>query len=157
MDATLATSSSKHSPCHGPRQCDTCMACCVCLPIPAGEIGPGAKPAGVRCLHRDDAGCRIYSRRPKLCVDFRCAWLCDWSWPLSWRPDHSGVMCLREKIDCDTPAALVIELRPDALGEPRVQDIIAELQRSTAVVATIDTRGCRQRVLGEHPTRESFK
>ncbi len=66
-------------------------------------------------------------------------------------------MCLREEIEPAVPAALMIEVRVGALVEARVQDILQELRRSTAVVATIDTVGCRRRFLGEHPARAKFE
>ena len=124
------------------------MACCIRLPIPAGEVGPERKPPGVTCPRLSASGCQIYARRPKLCVDFQCTWLADASWPEPWRPDRSGVMCLRETIDDDMPAAAVYEVRRGALDEPIVAEIIEELKRTTAVIALIDREQERRCLLG---------
>lgn len=130
------------------RQCRPCAACCNHLAIPAGEVGPGSKPAGVACPQLADCGCRIYGRRPRLCANFRCAWLADRSWPEEWRADRCGLMCLREEIEAGLPAAAVYELRPGALGGPSAEEIIEELKRTTAVIAIIDSRQQRRRELG---------
>ncbi len=96
------------------RACGGCSACCVVLPIPAGEVGPGPKAAGAPCPHLCVAGCAIYASRPALCAKFRCAWLADPSWPETWRPDRSGLLCLREKLEGGVPAAVVYEIVPGA-------------------------------------------
>lgn len=132
----------------GTRDCGPCTACCTHLPIPAGAIGPGRKPAGVVCPHRCATGCRIYTRRPRLCVDFRCAWLSDESWPPPWQPVRSGLMCLREELDDGLPAAAVYEIRPGALQAPPAPAIMEELQRTTVVIAVIDKQNRRRRVSG---------
>ncbi len=132
----------------GARDCRGCAACCTRLPIPAGEVGPDSKPPGVTCPRLSASGCEIYVRRPKLCVDFRCAWLADESWPDRWRPDRSGLMCLREEIEEGLTAAAIYEIRPGALGEPTAATIIEEIKRTTAVIAIIDYRQRRERLLG---------
>lgn len=84
--------------------CGGCAACCFTHAI--RKIKP---QTGVWCQFcRPNIGCRVYSRRPKECRDFRCEWLKvqelknnqdivlrDWH-PLigdeSRRPDQSGVV-----------------------------------------------------------------
>lgn len=148
-------------PCHAParggeganappphRTCLPCAACCVRLPIPAGAVGPEAKPAGVRCPRLGPAGCAAYAVRPGLCADFRCAWLADASWPEAWRPDCSGLLCLRERVGGSLPAAAVYELYPGALLRREGARIVEELRKSTAVLVTIDVRARRRRLVG---------
>jgi hypothetical protein len=120
------------------RQCGSCQACCICFPIPAGQIGPGSKPAGVACPHLGEHGCRCYAQRPQLCKDFRCAWHADASWPDPWRPDRSGLVCLRETLSDGLVAAAVFETAPGALQSETGRQILAELQRTTSVVAMVD-------------------
>ena len=131
-----------------PRACHACTACCVQLPIPAGHVGTDCKPAGVECPSMHDCGCGIYASRPTICRDFRCAWLADPSWPDAWRPDLSGLLCLREPIANEHPAAAVYELRPDALVVAPAVEILAELQRTTTAVVLIDCGKNRRRLPG---------
>ncbi|MBN2476218.1 MAG: hypothetical protein JXB62_16515 [Pirellulales bacterium] len=126
-------------PHHGVRTCRPCLACCVHLPIPPGMIGPGEKPAGIRCTHLGARGCRIYNRRPTMCANFRCAWLNNASWPETWRPDRSGLLCLREPI-AGRVAAAVYEICLGALQKPAATEILDALQRTTDVVAVVDAR-----------------
>ncbi len=130
------------------RQCGACMACCVHLPIPAGKIGPEEKPSGHRCPQLCQTGCGIYVRRPKMCVDFRCTWLSDPTWPEPLRPDRSGLLCLREMLADGVPAALVYEMRTGVLQTPEAVKILAELQRTTAVIVIIDAGQHRRRLTG---------
>jgi len=128
--------------------CGNCQACCTHLAIPAGDVGPGIKPAGVPCPNITVAGCRIYGCRPMTCANFACSWLDDSAWPESWRPDRSGLFCLREEIEPGTPAAAVYELRPNALQTPVAAEILTELKRTTVVVAIINARQQRRKLLG---------
>ncbi|WP_116366249.1 YkgJ family cysteine cluster protein [Parahaliea mediterranea] len=52
-----------------------CGACCIAPSITRPYYGmPHGKPAGVRCVHLDDAmNCRLFNdpRRPALCAAFR--------------------------------------------------------------------------------------
>ncbi|NQT41047.1 MAG: hypothetical protein HQ581_26380 [Planctomycetes bacterium] len=130
------------------RQCGACTACCVHLPIPAGQIGPEEKPSGRRCPQLCQTGCGIYLLRPKMCVDFRCTWLSDPTWPEPLRPDRSGLLCLRETLADGIPAALVYEMRTGVLQTPEAVEILAELQRTTAVVVIIDAGQHRRQLTG---------
>ena len=123
-----------------PRTCGDCTACCSRLPIPAGIVGPVAKPAGTPCPHLCSGGCAIYALRPQICADFRCAWLQNDTWPADWRPDISGMLCLREALAEDMPAALVYELREGALAEPAAATVLAELVESNALVVVVDAQ-----------------
>lgn len=58
-----------------------CGACCIAPSINGPIPGmPQGKPAGVRCLHLDDAWrCRLFGRpeRPKACSAFKAEpWVC---------------------------------------------------------------------------------
>lgn len=128
--------------------CGACSACCTHLSIPAGDVGPGMKPAGIPCPNVTVDGCRIYGRRPKTCVAFACAWLDDVGWPESWRPDHSGLFCLKAEIEPGTPAAAVYEIRANALQTPVAAEILTELKHTTTVVAIINTQQQRRKLLG---------
>lgn len=149
-DATprAAGSAAETQPLPPTRQCLPCTACCVRLPVPAGMISPGCKPAGVACRHLGPSGCRIHDIRPKVCRGFHCAWRSDATWPSSWRPDLSGLLCLREHLGGELPAAAVYELRPGALETPLAAMIVDELRRTTAVVALIDVAENRRAVPG---------
>src|SRR4051794_9187127 len=52
------------------RQCGSCTLCCKLIPVP-----PLDKKAGERCKHQRSTGCRIYSKRPRDCRLWSCAWL----------------------------------------------------------------------------------
>jgi hypothetical protein len=130
------------------RHCGRCTVCCTSLAIPEGGVGADPKPAGTPCPWLQDAGCRIYGRRPKLCVRFACAWLRDRSWPPAWRPDRCGLMCLRELLELTTPAAAVYETRPQALRRPEAAEVLAALRRTTAAVVIVDFHGQRGRLTG---------
>jgi len=132
----------------GARRCGACKACCTYLPIPSGQVGADAKPAGVDCPHLGADGCRIYMRRPRLCADFRCDWHRNRSWPQNWRPDISGLLCLSEEIHKGLPAALVYEIRHSALETPSAAAIIERLKQNTVVIAVVNTRQRRYRLAG---------
>ncbi len=87
-------------------------------------------------------------QRFELCRKFKCVWLADTSWHESWRPDLSGLLCLREWIDEQVPAAIVYELRDGAIGSPAAVEILAELCRTTVSVTVIGRDGSRQRLVG---------
>lgn len=128
--------------------CGDCHACCIHLPISANEVCTNAKPAGVKCPHLADHGCQIYSRRPSACRQFQCVWVMETSWPMPWRPEQSGLLCLREEIDNGVSAALVYEIEPDALTRPTTEPILARLAESTAVVALVNGLGQRRLLRG---------
>ncbi len=127
--------------------CRPCAACCVFLPIPAGQISPGDKPAGIPCSRLNAAGCGAYAGRPELCQRFRCAWLADASWPELWRPDRSGLLCLREEIDAELLAAAVYEIRPGAVQETAAEEILDELANTAALVVLVDNQHGQRRLL----------
>lgn len=131
------------------RDCRPCTACCVHLPIPPGEVGPEAKPPGVPCHHLVGQACQDYTTRPALCHKFRCVWLINTNWPKAWRPDRSGLMCLREEIDEGLWAAAVYETRTGALQSPTATVILQQLQQTTAVIAIIDSNQRRRNLIGK--------
>ena len=138
------------------RLCRPCSACCIRLPVPAGVIGPHPKPSDTGCPHLCATGCRIYPRRHKICVDFHCEWLRDPSWAEEWRPDRSGLLCLREEIEAGLPAAAVYEILPGALQRPTAIEIVAALERRTMAIAFVDIQERRRCLLSEglvHPAQ----
>ncbi len=86
--------------------------------------------------------------RPKSCADFRCTWLSDETWPEIWRPDHSGVLCLREEILDGLKAAVVYEMEPGTLLRETTQEIVEEMRRTTSIVVLVDTQQQRQSLMG---------
>ena len=111
-------------------------------------MGLENKPAGVPCKWLVAGGCRIYPQRFELCHHFRCAWLADQTWEQAWRPDLVGLLCLRERLDEETPAALVYELRDGALGNPESAKILADLCRTAISVTVVARDGTRKRLPG---------
>ncbi len=131
------------------RHCTPCTVCCVALPVPEGLLGPECKPAGVACQDLGPRGCLRYASRPAVCSGFRCAWLADRGWPESWRPDRSGLLCLREDLLGTTPAAAVYEVVAGALAQPVASDILRALRHTTAAVALVHNDGRREGIFGE--------
>jgi hypothetical protein len=99
-------------------------------------------------------GCRGYRQRSTVCSEFRCTWLSDDSWPRHWRPDHSGLLCLREKIHDGRVAAVVYETAAGALESPNSKAIIEALRATTDIVVTVDGQQNRQRIDGSQPASE---
>lgn len=130
------------------RSCGDCHACCVHLPISAGEVCSAAKPAGAECPRLCQYGCRIYQQRPESCRSFNCAWLVDPTWPAQWRPEQSGLLCLREEIDGGIYAALVYEIQKDAIARPSTRAILEKLKESCAVIAVVNLQQQRQLLHG---------
>jgi len=128
----------------GDRHCGACTACCTCLPLAEGAGNPGAKRARVPCPRVGALGCRRYARRPRACVDFVCAWLGDPTWPNAWRPDRSGLLCLRQTLEGHLPAAVIHEIRAGALAKPEGTDIVNHLLRTTVALEIVDSQGQRQ-------------
>ena len=67
-------------------RCAECNACCFLFPIP--EIN---KPENKLCEHYCD-GCDIHDRKPKMCIDYNCAYLQYEDAPESLRPDQCGIV-----------------------------------------------------------------
>lgn len=140
--------------------CGDCHVCCIHLPIPAGEVSTTIKPPGAICPRLTREGCGNYDQRPATCRQFQCAWLVERTWPVAWRPERSGLLCLREDIDNGVSAALVYEIAPGALARPTTQPMLEQLRKSTAVVAVVDCqkqrkllRGCQWVDEGTHGVR----
>lgn len=69
------------------RTCGGCTACCKVLPV--AELG---KPSGQWCRHCiKKRGCRMYTNRPRGCIEFRCQWLTG-AFDDSERPDKVRVV-----------------------------------------------------------------
>jgi hypothetical protein len=130
------------------RSCVGCDACCIHLPIVAGEVQPDAKPAGVVCPHLTADGCRIYGERPHACRRFQCAWLADPTWPLAWRPDRSGLLCLCEEIDHGVSASLVYEIQNDAISRSTTEPVLEKLKESSSLIALVNQQRQRRLLRG---------
>ena len=139
------------------RTCGSCTVCCTQLPIPAQVVSAAAKPAGEACLHLCRSGCGIYQHRPDVCTRFQCAWLADGDWPDEWRPDLSGVLCLRETLADGSTGALVTETRPGALLEPQGEAILLALLRNTRRVVVAGPDGKRYLMHGADEPLPSAK
>ena len=126
----------------GDRHCGACTACCVHIPLLGG--GMESEQGFLPCPRVGALGCRRYARRPRACVDFVCAWLADPVWPKAWRPDRSGLLCVRETLEGHLPAAVILEIRPGTLVKPEANDIVNHLLRTTVALAIIDAQGRRQ-------------
>jgi len=69
-----------------PRQCKGCRACCYVFSI-------GRKPGRQWCKQVTPTGCGCHNEsRPDICKNYRCCYLLGKGWPLSFRPDHSGLI-----------------------------------------------------------------
>ena len=139
------------------RTCGSCTACCTHLPIPANVVSAPPKAAGESCPHLCKAGCVIYQDRPAICARFQCAWLANLDWPEEWRPEQSGLLCLRELMDDGSPAALVSEIRPGALLEPIAQEILLHLLENTRRVVVVAPDGSRHLMIGSYEPQAAPK
>lgn len=69
-------------------ECEECNLCCKLLPID----GVGS-PSGKWCKHCEiGKGCKIYNKRPKECISFRCAYNHSEKCVKRFRPDKCGVV-----------------------------------------------------------------
>lgn len=138
----------------GARRCNACSVCCVALPIPEGHLAMGAKPAGVPCIHLVAHGCGQYENRPVACRNFSCAWLADRAWPDAWRPDQSGLLCLREELEPGLVGAAVYEIEPGALQSKTAEGILRALYSTATILVIVDGNGHRRRYahLADDPT-----
>lgn len=118
------------------------------MPIPADVVSASPKAAGEPCPHLCTSGCAIYRNRPAVCARFQCAWLACNDWPEEWRPEQSGLLCLRELMDDGSPAALVAEVRPGALLEPVAEEILLKLLQNTRRVVVVAPDGSRHLMFG---------
>jgi len=122
------------------RACGSCTFCCTMVPVDR----PLEKPAGVRCQHLCNKGCRIYSRRPDPCRYWNCAWLYQPETADIRRPDRAGYVIdpMPQNILIDghpTPAiqVWVDPKQPDAHRDPALRaylDLMGERHRMPAIV-----------------------
>lgn len=70
--------------------CDECFVCCTLLPI--DELN---KSIGTVCQHYNN-GCTIYCSKPKVCLDFVCAYLEGSNTSENLRPDKCGIMFFKK-------------------------------------------------------------
>lgn len=127
----------------GPRPCGTCTTCCIWLPIPAGHLGMGEKPAGQKCPHLGVAECAQYAARPRICREFQCSYLKNPGWPEAWRPDQCFLLCLSEVLPSGSLGSAVYELKAGQLGSPVGRAIVEALRQQSEFVVLIDCEGRR--------------
>ncbi|MDA7951312.1 MAG: YkgJ family cysteine cluster protein [Pirellulaceae bacterium] len=135
------------------RTCGDCQACCTELPIPANIVSREEKKEGCACPHLQDFGCKIYSRRPATCQKFQCTWLAEETWKDSWKPNKSGLLCLREILPNNLIGALVYEIHEGALESSLGQKITARLLTVSDFVILKDKSGKRQTLRKDHPEK----
>jgi hypothetical protein len=110
------------------KSCGACTMCCSAL-----EITELKKPAGPRCNHCAEAGCRIYPERPQVCRDFECQWLTDRRLPPHFRPDRIGVLFM-EDYELGEYRAVCAPSRAMAWRQPRVFAHLVAMAKSGRVV-----------------------
>lgn len=110
------------------RECGDCTVCCF-----TGAVD-GLKPAHSKCPHECD-GCAIYEdpRRPRICSEFRCAWLRGLGRE-DHRPDRSGCLIAVTSMNGGL-WTFVIEIRPNGFEDS--QDMILEMVRKFDVPAIL--------------------
>jgi hypothetical protein len=93
--------------------CGGCTVCCegfLSGTIPNFdnfELKPGHS-----CPAKTESGCNIYDQRPPICVKYVCRYKQHASWPLSWRPDNSGIVAGSSKKE-DVKRLMVTITRQD--------------------------------------------
>lgn len=70
------------------RDCGECTACCTWL---VGESYGHKFGNGISCTYLEECGCGIYENRPKVCINYQCAWSQN-LFPEEMRPDKCGVL-----------------------------------------------------------------
>ena len=110
------------------RSCGECQACCEALTIhPTNETGPDApvlSRAFQRCQWQREGACAIYEQRPSPCAGYHCMYRLGFGDPALDRPDRLGVVLE----GAENGWLFVIESRPGAYQEPRVQALMAALR-----------------------------
>ena len=69
-------------------ECGSCNMCCIAPAIDNGRPLIPDKPAGDACKHCTSQGCAIYKKRPPLCREYACLYLCGL---VEERPDSNNV------------------------------------------------------------------
>jgi len=113
----------------------------------------GPKAAGVPCAHLAAHGCGRYEDRPAACRNFLCTWLADAAWPDAWRPDLSGLLCLREELEPGLVGAVVYEIEPGALQSQAAEGILGVRYSTITNLVVVDAKGHRRKYahLAEDP------
>ena len=127
------------------RSCGDCALCCSVLRV--DELD---KPARTPCqqLRSDGPGCSIYSTRPAICRDYKCAWLLG-SFGDEDRPDQLGAV-LDLEFRGDRLWLEIHEASPGAFERSDRLQEIAQEYRASALVRVSDTDRATN---PEHPFR----
>jgi hypothetical protein len=111
------------------RQCGECTLCCKIPCIPSL-----AKPSDRWCPHCDiGKGCKVYSFRPKACVEFRCLWLDNDAIKEEHRPDKIHFY-VSGKLSDET---LKIRVDTDFSEAWRLHPVVNDLNRDNHLLIVI--------------------
>ncbi len=117
-----------------PRQCGGCRACCYVYPL-------GTKPHRQWCKHVTSTGCGCHDEsRPPVCKEFRCCYLLDKKWPLSMRPDHSGLIVTMKGCCGGHDVVGCSEVWPNAARTTGLEMIIG--LRKCGLLIVVSTASC---------------
>lgn len=129
------------------RSCGDCRLCCKLLKVGSDEEPGGfQKEQGKWCKHACAQGCAIYEGRPKVCVEYKCAWL-GGLFREDQRPDKSKVVVSLEGSVGDeltdaegqlvmakgTPVWCVYEWTPGVAKHGKAKEIVEELPKVCVV------------------------
>jgi hypothetical protein len=131
------------------RECGACSVCCITPEIPELE-----KPAGKTCFHLSGGRCSVYADRPKMCAEYRCAWLMGHGTNTD-RPDRSGALV--EHRGTRFGIQLVgKELEPGKRATKAINRIASSAQRVCLVISGPDD-GTLKEVVGSPQAKRLFR
>lgn len=124
------------------RSCGECQACCTVIGISGDQNCPSSAPYEP-CVHQCEKGCGIYAYRPQECRTYECQWQRGVLTREDHRPDKLGIIIDKRRTsegDKGSPPRDVFilwEVRPGALQEPAVVDLIKWLGRNVTSHALV--------------------
>lgn len=103
------------------KECGSCSLCCKLIDV------PGLAEAGKWCPNcKLGNGCKIYDKRPSICLGFDCFWRAE-SWPDNLRPDRCKVI-FEALPGVHTILVSVDPERPDAWKKKEIRKVIEKLR-----------------------------
>lgn len=129
-------------------ECGTCNVCCK-----ECQVDELNKPSGILCEHYD-AGCKIYSGRPKDCETYFCLWITQQNIDVKYRPDNLKVVFEIMKGVHNIWTGL--ELEEGALQKDDCKTIVRALNNDGASVLLKSIDGKLQYSLPKDVTSEEF-
>lgn len=124
------------------RSCGDCTACCTVMGVQ--ELG---KAPGTSCVHLNQTGCTIYSKRPRSCQEYNCVWRQGHGLE-EHRPDRFGVILstTNKPLPVVHEQGLIAhEVVPGAFDTTAV---LSYLERIAQNVVVIGVRGTKRRFIG---------